>query len=411
MRAWVSKETVVDGRRKYAKCERGTKGVGDGDRFRVNFIDPSGKRRAENIQITGKPGKRAADRRADQVVAEILAGTFEAKNRAKWVEFRNDYESKVLYRLESSTQIEVRNAMNHFEALVKPNRVATIETNVIDAFSAARSEQPGKKPGSKVAAYTIRKELGHLRTVLNVAVDWGLLAKAPKFRMPRVLQEEPPAVTEEHFQAIYGACDVATMPMELPCDPATWWRGLITFAITTGWRIGEILSFPTADLDLATGEIIVRAKNAKGKRDGRDWLRAETLEHIQAILEPAPADGAVIPIKTDQPSFVFWWPHHRRTLDVEFHRIQRAAGIHLDCHHDHEHTKTCHVYGFHGFRYAYATENVDRMSLPVLQRKMRHASRDTTIRYVATAEKRKRGVEDVYVPPFLRKTGTNEPDS
>ena len=44
MRAWVSRETVVDGKRKYAKCDRGTKGAVDGDQFRVNYIDPSGKR-------------------------------------------------------------------------------------------------------------------------------------------------------------------------------------------------------------------------------------------------------------------------------------------------------------------------------------------------------------------------------
>ena len=41
-------------------------------------------------------------------------------------------------------------------------------------------------------------------------------------------------------------------------------------------------------------------------------------------------------------------------------------------------------------------ENIDRMSLPDLQDKMRHASRNTTIRYVAAAQKR--GVEDLFAP-------------
>lgn len=40
----------------------------------------------------------------------------------------------------------------------------------------------------------------------------------------------------------------------------------------------------------------------------------------------------------------------RESLWTEFQRIQEAAGIHLSCHEDHEHTARCHVYGFHDLR-------------------------------------------------------------
>ena len=64
MRAWVSKESIVDGKRKRAKCQPGVRGIGDADQFVVEFIDPTGKRRREKVGIRGKPGKRAADRLA-----------------------------------------------------------------------------------------------------------------------------------------------------------------------------------------------------------------------------------------------------------------------------------------------------------------------------------------------------------
>jgi len=67
----------------------------------------------------------------------------------------------------------------------------------------------------------------------------------------------------------------------------------------------------------------------------------------------------------------------------------------------HRCTPTCYVYGMHDLRRAYATENCERLPLPVLQKKMRHRSFETTMRYVEMASKMKRATEKLYVPGFL----------
>jgi integrase len=103
----------------------------------------------------------------------------------------------------------------------------------------------------------------------------------------------------------------------------------------------------------------------------------------------------------------FFWPHDERTLWVEFHRIQKAAGIKLTCAdaERHECTDTCDYYGFHALRRGYATMNAESMSGPVPQKKMRHKSITTALRYIGLADKLKKATDKVYVPEFLKSTG------
>jgi integrase len=278
--------------------------------------------------------------------------------------------------------------------------MSSITTAMIDQFIAARRKDSGRKRALDenqpvtVSPATINHDLRHLRAVLAKAHKWEYLPKLPDFEKVREPDCIGTVMTQEDFESIYNACHVAKMPKGLPYEPADWWHGLLVFAITTGWRIDEILSLRREDLDLETGAILTRAVDNKGARDAMDYLPAPALDHVRRLA-----------------SFhdnVFPWPHNGRTLWVEFARIQKAAGINLPCRdpRPHECSDACHLYGFHSLRRGYATLNVERLPAPVLQRKMRHKSFTTTLKYIALAEKLQKTAEQVYVPEFLRKVGT-----
>jgi integrase len=192
-------------------------------------------------------------------------------------------------------------------------------------------------------------------------------------------------VEPEHFTAIYGKCEAARFPNEGHFTAGDWWKALLVFAQMTGWRIGEILALQWEDVDLDKGQAKTKAKDNKGKRDAIVPLHPLVIEHIR-------------PLKTFHPN-VFPWEHHRRTLDVEFARIQDAAEIELPCQIDrkHECTDACKRYSFHDERRAFATLNVG-LDGPVLQALMRHKSYQTTLRYINAARQLNPAVAGLHVP-------------
>ncbi len=353
----------------------------------VGWLDPDGKRCCKSCGPHAR-GKSLAEKLRRRIDAELLTGTYQSTAKKTWQDFRKDYDAKILPGLAVRTRDEIKTALAHFERIAKPNKLASIKTSTIDGFIATRRAENGKYKGDSVSPATVNKDLRHIRAALRVAHDWGYLPHVPRFRMERVPKKLATYVTGEHFAAIYAACEQAKKPGSLPYAAADWWRGLIVMGYMTGWRISDMLGLRRDDLDLDAGSAITRSEENKGKRDERVKLHPVVVEHLRKL-----------------PGFdprVFPWNYNRRTLDVEFARIQEAAGIKLPCGETHEHTRACHVYGFHDFRRAFATMNADRLTADALQSLMRHKSYQTTQVYINLSRQMDAAVAGLHVPAVLR---------
>ncbi|MBI1371540.1 MAG: tyrosine-type recombinase/integrase [Phycisphaera sp.] len=266
---------------------------------------------------------------------------------------------------------------------------------MLDKYIAKRSKEPGKKKGDKTARHTIHNEvISAIKPALKVAMKWGYIDKIPECQRLRLPDKIGRIVTPEHFELIYSKCDVATDPADQTCDAEAWWQALLVFAVTTGWRISEILAFTWDEVDLESGMVVTLAETNKPDRDDVDYLPQPTIEHLKAIR--------------GRDRRVFPWNHNDTHLRNVFHRIQRAAGIHLPCRSKtHQHSPRCHVYGFHALRRMCGTENAERLPAKALQKKMRHKSFETTQHYIGLAERMKRHTQNTYVPNFLKKKSDN----
>ncbi len=377
MKVWVFQDSRQKEKLGESKCP-----------WSVGWYDANGRKRSKKVG-----SKTTTEKYARKLEGEFAAGLVQNESKVTWATFREEYDRRMLSSLKPRSRVECRHALDSFARIVKPHKMAAIKTTHIDQFISTRRTEPGRKPNSTVSEYTIRKELTSIKAALRIAHEWEYLAKVPKVRKVKVPEALPRPVTREHFEAIYRACDVAEKPYDVPFEPSDWWRAILMFAMTTGWRKEEILLFANDDLDLTTGRVTTRASNNKGGRDDTDYLPDVTIQHLARIRSFGP--------------LVFPWPHDTRTFDLEFHRIQKAAGIHLTCNISRKHdcTPTCHLYGMHDLRRAYATENCDRLPLPVLQKKMRHKDIQTTMRYVEMASKMKRATDEVFVPELSEKIG------
>jgi len=368
--------------------------MGENAPWCVGWLDGS-KRRSKKI---GK--KPAAERYKRKIEGQKEAGTYRAETRKSWADFRKEYEEKVVALTSPGNQTSVRIALDHFEAAIHPGQVRTLTTADIDEFVARRRRDEGEK-GGEISPATINKELRHIRAALRVAHDYKYLTEVPKVRMIKTPEKLPTYVPPEEFAAIYQACDVAKRPVAAEYSPGTWWRALLTFAYMTGWRIREITALRWSDLSLDKGYAVTRHADNKGRRDDLCPLHPVLIEHLRPLVGGAVEGGHAL---------VFHWPGSDRPLWDVYREIQEAAGIHLECNEDHDHTPGCYVYGFHDLRRAFATCNADMLSADALQKLMRHKDYSTTKRYINMARQLKASAENLYVPEVLRRKAEEAED-
>lgn len=358
----------------------------------VGWYDQHSKRHSESCG-PGSRGQNLAEKRVRRIQSELDMGVHRSDSRKPWIEFQEEYREKILSGLAPKTLAAAIDSLDHFRRIAGPSRVQAINTAMIDGFVAKRRYESGQKLGSVVSPATINKDLRHIKAALRVAREWDYLPEVPKIRMVKEPKKLPSYVIPEHFNLIYGtACGLTKIPASpgQSYSPSDWWRALVVTAYMTGLRVGEILAVRREDLDLEKGELITRWEDNKADREEVVPLHAVVIDHLRAVI--------------GEHHLALPWPHDPRTLWVEFTRIQGEAGIHLSCREKHEHTPSCHVYGFHDFRRAFATVNAPRLNPEVLQRLMRHKSYQTTQKfYINPTNQMQDAVSQMPVPEALKK--------
>src|SRR3989475_3905658 len=119
----------------------------------------------------------------------------------------------------------------------------------------------GEKSRCKPA--TINRDLSRLRHMLNIAVEWELLEESPMQGMK--------FLRENNARTRYLSVDECHRLIDSCMAPHI--RAIVTVALHTGMRLGEILNLRWQDLDLSSGFILVRdSKNGQARQVPMDSM-------------------------------------------------------------------------------------------------------------------------------------------
>jgi integrase len=131
-----------------------------------------------------------------------------------------------------------------------------------------RLDELRKEKAAETSPATANRYLALLRAILNAAVGWDWLAKAPKAPMFRLQPAAPQWLTPAEFTALLD---------HLP--PHT--RQLARFAVATGLRRSNITGLRWSQVNLQRRHLQIHAEDAKGRRSIPVPLTPSALEILR----------------------------------------------------------------------------------------------------------------------------------
>jgi integrase len=218
-----------------------------------------------------------------------------------------------------------------------------------------------------LSAGTINLYVSILAKCLHDAVEWGMLAVAPKTKFLRQPRHRFDFLSHEEADRLVAAM------------PAMPWQQMATLALNTGLRIGEICGLQWNDIDMKTRQLVVRRSVALG------MVGSTKNNRERQIPLSAAAVAALAQMPRDQ-DFVF----HSKNGTLLIHGTARTQMIQA-C----ERAGLRQI-GWHVLRHTFASWLVsDGVPIPVVQSLLGHANIEMTMRYSHMAPSSFRSAIDV----------------
>src|SRR5437667_6486477 len=141
---------------------------------------------------------------------------------------------------------------------------------------------------------TINRDLSTLRRMFSLAVEWGLLEESPMqgIKFLRENNARTRYLSLEECQRLIASCMAPHI------------RAMVSVALHSGMRLGEILNLRWYDLDFSSGFILVRdSKNGESRHVPMDatlfaLFRAYPHRPSTDLVFSSPAGGHIVDVRT-----------------------------------------------------------------------------------------------------------------
>jgi integrase len=180
---------------------------------------------------------------------------------------------------------------SHLLPFFKGHRLSQITIAEVDRYRAAKLAEPEKV---RLSATSINKTITRLAQILEVAVEYGHIARNPaRGKRRRVKPSRPAPVWLDQASQITALLDAAgKLDREARADRQVPRRAILATLVYAGLRIGELLDLEWRDVDFAAGRIIVRASKTDAGRRQVDLLPClrDELQGLRDARQGGPDD-------------------------------------------------------------------------------------------------------------------------
>jgi len=233
----------------------------DGKRFTylLDYVDEDGKRRRISL---GHADRRKAEKQRAQRERELRMGIV-SQESMKLSVFLEDSLARTGKQIRESTQNERRFAVNHFIKVVGDIDYQRVKLKHGELFRQACLDE-GNSPA------TVSKKLRQLKRVFQLAVERKQLDENPlrTVQLPKSPRRNVATYKSDECERILRAARNYQSKIGLR------WDLLITVALTTAMRRGELLNTVWGDIDFATKTIEVSPK--KDTAETWEWHIKDT---------------------------------------------------------------------------------------------------------------------------------------
>lgn len=354
--------------------------------FMLRYVDPAtGKTASKSTGVKNKRAKGQAERMAEELRQKLAGGVVVDRGRTTWASFRDACENGYLSEMRPGSAKSVRGTLNTVERFLNPQRLTDLTPARLSAWVQQLRD-------GDLSEDTIAK---HMRT-LKAAITWardnrGLTGAATRF--PRITQVKKittstPAkgrpVTREELERMQ---DAALRYFGMDKAKAKPWQDYLEALWLSGLRLAESLVLSWNDDAPLRVEIV--------KRNGRPTPRLHIEGHVQKN-----GQTQKLPLATDFREWLLNIPQDDRTGPVfklpgeRLRQVARKERVGLIVS---EIGKLARVVvsgggesakyaSAHDLRRSFGDRWAERVMPAVLQKLMRHAHINTTLRYYVNKE-------------------------
>ncbi|MDA2918597.1 tyrosine-type recombinase/integrase [Desulfobacterota bacterium AH_259_B03_O07] len=243
------------------------------NRWYIDYYQPDGKRKRETVTIPGVDPNHINRQDAIKALsirkAQIAEGKFDIAQTDKPVLFEKLMDMYLQWAKDNHKAPERDiSASKPLLSVFKGKNINSINLWHVEQYKSNR-KSIGRKPE------TINKELGILRRMFNLAVQWKFISSNPLkgLKLLKVPNFKPRVLKDREFQKLYDSASKHFKP-------------ILLCAYMTGMRRGEIAKLRWEDVDFEDRYIhVVESKNNEARSIPVSGMLMNTLKELKKSSE------------------------------------------------------------------------------------------------------------------------------